>query len=291
MVALAVLHVRDGRGRKRRAGFAGIDFLGCCLTMLRDHPKWELSLLAVPDDSDPRAQMILALAERLHLPLLAGKPTTKWSDSIESAGLDLLVVAGYRWRVPVEQLTVPYMLNVHPSLLPKGKGPNPLPQFFRGHPDAAGVSIHVLARDFDAGDIICQAAIDVGDRDVTDVYLESVAQARLLLGKVLDDIDSAYGKRRSQTGFGQYLPEISWTARTFDAAMTTVAELETLAAAFGPFGMSARFPDGSRQEVVVRRTLRFDHGESGGRFVQWSSTRGVLQVADGYALVSMSALV
>lgn len=259
--------------------------------MLRDHPKWELSLLAVPSSSDPRAQMLLTLAERLRLPLLTGKPTTEWSEAIESARLDLLLVAGFQWRVPVEELSVPYMLNVHPSLLPKGKGPNPLPQYFRGHSDAAGLSIHVLARDFDAGEIIRQVAIDVTDRDVTDVYLESVAQARLLLGEILNDIDTAFSERKAQTGPGQYLPEISWGARTFDAAVTTVDQLEMLAADFGPFGMSARFPDGSLQEVVLRRTLRFDHGESGGRFVQWSATRGVLQVADGYALVSMSALV
>ena len=54
-------------------------------------------------------------------------------------------------------------LNLHPSLLPAYRGPDPLgDQLAAGDPDF-GVTLHLLNQDFDRGDVIAQARIDNGD--------------------------------------------------------------------------------------------------------------------------------
>lgn len=46
---------------------------------------------------------------------------------------DLIISAGFRWHIPQDTLAVPRMgaINLHPSLLPRHRGPHPLEWTFR----------------------------------------------------------------------------------------------------------------------------------------------------------------
>jgi methionyl-tRNA formyltransferase len=52
-------------------------------------------------------------------------------------------------------------VNVHPSMLPKNRGPDPIGWTLRSGERHTGVTIHLLAGKADAGDILAQAPIDV----------------------------------------------------------------------------------------------------------------------------------
>src|SRR6202043_2221553 len=54
-------------------------------------------------------------------------------------------------------------LNVHPSLLPANRGPEPLFWTFREGVTRTGVTIHVMDEGMDSGDILAQESIDIHD--------------------------------------------------------------------------------------------------------------------------------
>jgi methionyl-tRNA formyltransferase len=71
---------------------------------------------------------------------------------------DLVLVYGFNWRFPAAALEVPRlgMLNVHPSALPKYRGPSPVPWSVRNGDRAMGVTVHRMTEDIDAGPILAQ---------------------------------------------------------------------------------------------------------------------------------------
>lgn len=97
---------------------------------------------------------------------------------------DLLCVACFSRRIPPSILAIPRLggLNVHPSLLPDNRGPEPLFWTFRLGREQGGVTIHLLDEAMDRGDILVQQAIELPD-GIT--YEELEAQSAELGGELL----------------------------------------------------------------------------------------------------------
>jgi len=101
----------------------------------------------------------------------AGAPIITTSDLLHAEAIaaiaqlepDFIAVACYPHLLPVEVLRLPPLgcLNVHPSLLPRGRGPDPLFWMFRRGERETGVSIHLMDDRFDAGPVVLQERIDV----------------------------------------------------------------------------------------------------------------------------------
>ena len=72
---------------------------------------------------------------------------------------DLIIVACFPWLVPADVVASATIaaVNVHPALLPRHGGPDPLFWTFRAGDQIAGVSIHHLTNRYDAGTVILQA--------------------------------------------------------------------------------------------------------------------------------------
>jgi hypothetical protein len=86
-------------------------------------------------------------------------------DLIESLQPDVIVVACYPRLIPRMIREIPRLgsLNVHPSLLPAHRGPDPLFWIMRDGGDGCGVTVHELSDAFDAGDILAQQAVPYPD--------------------------------------------------------------------------------------------------------------------------------
>ena len=76
---------------------------------------------------------------------------------------DAVVVACFPWKLPPPLLALPPLgcLNVHPSLLPVGRGPEPVFWTLRRGERRTGATVHLMDAGFDTGPIVAQAAIDV----------------------------------------------------------------------------------------------------------------------------------
>ncbi len=80
-------------------------------------------------------------------------------EAIRNRRLDFLLVACFPVRLPPAVCEIPAKdaLNLHPSLLPKYRGPAPLFWQLRAAERNTGVTLHRLSQRFDSGDIVAQA--------------------------------------------------------------------------------------------------------------------------------------
>ncbi len=78
---------------------------------------------------------------------------------------DLICVACFSKRIPRDILNIPCLgcLNVHPSMLPANRGPDPLFWTFREGREQTGVTIHLIDEGLDSGLIVAQQAMDIPD--------------------------------------------------------------------------------------------------------------------------------
>jgi methionyl-tRNA formyltransferase len=76
---------------------------------------------------------------------------------------DVLVVACFPWKVPraVRDLARLGGVNVHPSLLPALRGPEPVFWALRRGARQTGVTLHLLDAGFDAGPILARETVEI----------------------------------------------------------------------------------------------------------------------------------
>lgn len=69
---------------------------------------------------------------------------------------DVLLVFGFNWRLPPDVLLVPKLgvLNVHPSALPRYRGPSPVLWAIRNGDPYLGVTVHRMTDRIDAGPVL-----------------------------------------------------------------------------------------------------------------------------------------
>ncbi|WP_329563001.1 methionyl-tRNA formyltransferase [Kitasatospora sp. NBC_01266] len=102
---------------------------------------------------------------------------------------DLVVCDGFPWKLSAEVLRVPRLgaLNIHPSLLPRHRGPMPIHWAVRHGDPETGVTIHWMDEDFDTGRILVQRG-GIGLPDEVDgdrVFARIQALSRELLPEAL----------------------------------------------------------------------------------------------------------
>src|SRR3989344_5823554 len=92
---------------------------------------------------------------------LAVKPP---SGGLTAKRLDLFIVASYGKIIPKSILDIPKFgtLNVHPSLLPKFRGPSPIQSFILSGEEKTGVTIMLMDEQVDHGSILAQRNLEVG---------------------------------------------------------------------------------------------------------------------------------
>ena len=100
-------------------------------------------------------------------------------EIIRSMRPDVLAVACYPTRIPVIVRRLPQFgaFNLHPSLLPDKRGPDPWFWTFRDGSCSAGVTVHELSGRFDSGSIAAQASWPLAD-GTTEAELEQAAAVR-----------------------------------------------------------------------------------------------------------------
>lgn len=102
---------------------------------------------------------------------------------------DLMVVACFPARIPGALRRIPTLgaINVHPSLLPRHRGPDPIFWAFRHGERETGVSLHLMDDGFDTGPVLAQTTLRLQDgATVTSVDAALADQGARLLGQLLD---------------------------------------------------------------------------------------------------------
>ena len=106
-------------------------------------------------------------------------------------GVELIISAGYPHKLPISNTIKG--INIHPTLLPRGRSAWPLPWTILLGDKQSGVSIHKLTNDWDAGDIIQQTQFDVIENKTLEILsCKSRLAAVECLKWALADFDNAW---------------------------------------------------------------------------------------------------
>lgn len=91
----------------------------------------------------------------------------KFIKEIKKLGIDLILVGSWSEKFKIETIQSPKIacINVHPSLLPKYRGPNPYLQVILNNEEKTGVTFHLMDEKFDNGAIVHQIEIPVLSND------------------------------------------------------------------------------------------------------------------------------
>jgi methionyl-tRNA formyltransferase len=100
-------------------------------------------------------------------------------DALTTLNYDAIAVACFSRKLPASLLRLPRLgcLNVHPSLLPAHRGPDPLFWVFHDGDEVGGVTIHMMDEGFDSGPILIQEKIPLLD-GLTEAALERFCASR-----------------------------------------------------------------------------------------------------------------
>ena len=161
-------------GRIGRVVFLGTGSFG--VPLLRRLPDLADALLVVSAPDRPagrglrsRASPVAAEARLLDLPLAT--PARLRSEEgravIRDFAPDGLLLAAYGQLVPDDLLAVAERppLNVHPSLLPRHRGADPVAGAILAGDAASGVTVIVMTAELDAGPIVAQWAVPLTGRE------------------------------------------------------------------------------------------------------------------------------
>ncbi len=162
-------------------------------------PHQVVGVITQPDRPRGRGQQITeapvkALAVSLGLPVL--QPERLARDLFESAftalGADIGVVAAYGKVLPDWLLATPRLglINVHASLLPRYRGASPVHRAVIAGDAETGVTIMRVVTALDAGPMLSQVRVPIGDEETTTAVESTLAvRGAALLMATLDDID------------------------------------------------------------------------------------------------------
>jgi methionyl-tRNA formyltransferase len=80
---------------------------------------------------------------------------------------DLAICTGFPWLISQETIDVPRLgiVNGHPSLLPRYRGPFPIAWAIRNGETEIGMSFHLMDAEFDTGNVLAQKAVPLHDDD------------------------------------------------------------------------------------------------------------------------------
>ena len=106
-------------------------------------------------------------------------------EKLASLQPELIIVAAFGAILPPAVLSLPRFacLNVHPSLLPRHRGPSPVADTILGGDEITGVTVMLMDAGLDTGPILAQEQVGVSSLDTTGSLSARLADvgARLLL--------------------------------------------------------------------------------------------------------------
>ena len=120
---------------------------------------------------------------------------------LEQLEPDLVIAACYPWRLSARARAIPRfgILNMHPSPLPHGRGPDPTFWVFRNGERNAGVTIHLMDDGLDTGPILIQQVLAVPEEmDAAKLELHLFESGARLAAGILPQV---------LTGAATYVPQ------------------------------------------------------------------------------------
>ena len=131
----------------------------------------------------PRQLEVAAVAEQHNIPVISPARLSEAEDDLKKFKPEAAVLVAYGKLVPesVINLFPRGIINIHPSLLPKHRGPTPIEGVILENEKETGVSLMKLVPKMDAGPVYAQQKVKFKGNETK----QQMADALLALGKEL----------------------------------------------------------------------------------------------------------
>ena len=179
--------------------------------------------------------------------------SSNFNEYVKGLNVDLIVVYYFPQILKTALLQTPRLgvLNCHPSLLPRYGGPNPTFWMIKNGESVAGITIHVMTEKIDAGDIIAQQELIIGEEENAGQLMQRQhhAAAALLTEAIQDMAQGTLDPKPQNIGertyFGKRKPAdtvLDWTesAKHIANLWRALQPYEPLAAYLNAAGLSGQ---------------------------------------------------
>ena len=209
---------------------------------------------------------VVARADSLGVPYTTDRITESDIETLIEDGCELLVSAGYYYRIPVDS-RLP-MVNIHPSLLPYGRGAWPMPLAILDGLTESGVTVHKTEVGFDTGDILMQRRFALDLDETLESFMDEV---NALLPPMMRELTADFARLWENAvpqGEGEYQAQPD-PANYVISPDDTAEYADRILRAF--YGFPCCYDDGKGIREVVR-----------GRAFSGKGAKNSLPLRDGY---------
>lgn len=226
MLANLVLGARD----------AGAEVVG---VFRYEHTSENPLLLFLKDTFNPAPEVTLLKELGVNQIRLRSANSPEFKKLLISQNVDLVLVGTWKERLKKDVFNIPTIgtVNVHPSLLPKYRGPNPYMQTILRGEKESGVTLHLVDEGYDTGAILSQEKVEILDSDTSKELRErSVRVARRLVRDFITDLnDKMITPIKQAEKYASYFPNVSGNERMLDFTFQTSEDVLRTVRALHPF--------------------------------------------------------
>lgn len=186
------------------------------LEALRTSSHSLVAVVTQPDARGGRSRQLLespvkrwALEKNVPLLQPADLSDPAWMATLQSYPSDLFILVSYGKILPSSLLKIPPQggINVHPSLLPKYRGASPVSWAILNGERQTGVSVIRMVEEVDAGDILLQKEVTIGnDEDAVQLSERLSRVGKELLLETLKRIGEGNAPSFPQKGKASFAP-------------------------------------------------------------------------------------
>lgn len=205
-------------------------------------------------------------AEEMGAPVFTPKNFKNQNDitAFQGHGADFAVVAAYGLLLPDAILKAPRYgcINIHASLLPRGRGASPIQAAILAGDDVSGISIMQMEKGLDTGPVFLTKSIELSQRETAGTLHDRLsALAADMIVPALDTITDGLKASPQDNDKATYAPKISkddskinWTK--------SAAEIDRAVRAFTPFP-GAWFTLGDKRIRILEGVATRGQGQPG----------------------------
>ena len=230
-----------GKGEMLSNLIEGVLSAGCDIVGVLRYEKTVMPplLLKLRDFFKTSYDVTLIKEKKLHEINCKSANSEKFRKELIKLNADVLLVGTWREKLRKEIIDTPVIasVNVHPSFLPKYRGPNPYLQTILHMEKKSGITFHLINENFDKGAILAQKEIPIMPDDTSkELKARTVYQARLLcseiLGKLADGLIIPVPQNEKEA---TYFPNIKPLDMMLDFEKETAEQIQARIKAFHPW--------------------------------------------------------
>ncbi len=197
-------------------------------------------------------------------------------ERIKTLRPDVLCVVGFPWLLSADLFSIPDCgtVNLHPSVLPRHRGPNPFFWTYYRNDAEAGLTAHIVDEGADTGPIISQENFPLErGRPVEDLYLDVAQRSGKLLAQAILLMGSDYLPVEQDSKVATLAPRVAAAG-----AMVNFEDWDVERVWHFLAGMYPRFRETLRnavgEPVDYKGVMGFERGSVGGPLGAVEATSG-----------------